>query len=133
MFWRWKWKRLRREGLFRFWDGQTVRVIDGLRLASQLMRRREFTDPAFQSRLEQQDPEAEQAFLDSLAEVLGVQRFDSATGRGITDLELIAVGQELARWITEKKTLGLPLPTPSPISEPSFSGSSLRGETPSLD
>lgn len=147
--------KLRRAGLFTYWDGRRMRSVDGYRLwrayvANEFFAKRENLDglAALGTRkyddgdAAKQDMELLDRFFDELAKLLGVQRYDPDTGKGLTDTELAAIFCAFEVWVNQKKTPGALLPifwptsgrppspstTPPPTSE--LGSSSTANESP---
>jgi hypothetical protein len=109
---RWQNERL----LLVYWDGQRERRIDPYRAYRQLQAHPEIDLEAIAPLVDQgQEPETTQ-LVNALADVFGVCRYDDATGRGLTDweiIDLLAALNEFLLALKKKSNLG---PTPHSVS-----------------
>lgn len=104
MFRRWWYRRIRKALLFSFWDGERIRSVDGERLWRAIANHPILTDPLFQVEAAKDQPEKVDQYLDAVAEVFGVQRYDPSSGKGLTDGELANTIVAFSEWLRQKKT-----------------------------
>lgn len=117
--------KLRRAGLFTYWDGRRMRSVDGYRLWRAYVANPFFSDRQTLDQLAElgtrqysdQDTTALRAdmelldrFFEELAKLFGVERFNPDTGKGLTDTELAAIFCAFGAWVSQKKTPGGLLP-----------------------
>src|SRR5688572_5596938 len=105
-------RRLAKRGIYRFWDGETWRYADPLRIwqglflhpTLNLERDLPFVDTGV-------EPQTSNT-LGAISEAFGVQRFDSATKRGLTAWEIVDLVDTFFAWLElQKKST-----SPGPIS-----------------
>ncbi len=100
-------RKLRRSGIyFRYFDGQRVRYGDPLQLYRAFVHHPANLAVLAPAVDEQKEPETTQ-FLQAICEIFGLHRYDPATGRGLTDAEILGVVDQFYRYLEEvKKKLG---------------------------
>ncbi|WP_460166507.1 hypothetical protein [Thermostilla marina] len=106
-------RRDERRGLYRLWDGRRWRRLDWLRVYRAFLADPVLTDEATAQAVEAQGPETDR-YLDALARLFGVRRYDPQTGDGLTDEELFAAFAAFSQWILQKKMPSGNSPTASP-------------------
>ena len=99
----WYRRQFRKAMLFTFWDGRRLRRADGFRLFRKLQKNKDATDPLILKKFQEGDPEATETYLNALAEVFEVARYDYKTEQGLTDPELLNLAAVFAQWIEKKK------------------------------
>lgn len=116
LFRRWMQRRIQRALLFQYWDGEKLRRQDGERLWRRYAMIPLFSDPLFLKDVQEGKPEQVERFFDEIARFFDVQRYDEATGKGLTDEELARVYLAFLAWVEQKKTPPNPSPTWSPTA-----------------
>ena len=114
-------RRLGKRGIYSYSDGQRTRYADPFRIWRGIMQHpvmnfREmapFVDAG-------QDPECT-IVIESLCQVFGVERWDEATRRGLTDWEIVGLASSFFDWDEGQKKSTSPGPIESPPSDPTSS------------
>lgn len=95
-----------RRGLYVYHDGRRFRQADWLRLWRRFCAVEMFADDDVMAAVdEQRDPQCEQ-YLEEVARLFNVQRYDERNGRGMTDQQLLALVEDFAAFILKKKSEG---------------------------
>lgn len=94
------WPFRRRRLFFRYHDGRRWIAADPLPLYRRIVREADRLAVLGAGFDEQRDPEADE-FVALLAEIFALQRYDPATGIGLTDTEVAAVFQQFDAFLQE--------------------------------
>lgn len=110
-----------RRGLYIYHDGRRTRRADWLRLWRRFCAVEMFADEEVMAAVDQQrDPQCE-AYLQEVARLFCVDRYDERTGRGMTDQQLLALVEDFAAFILQKKSEGEAWRTSSAPADPASS------------
>lgn len=121
------WPFRRRRLLFRYHNGERRIAADPLVLYRRLIKEGDQLVVLATAFDQQKDPEADE-FIRRLCEIFGLSRWDPATGRGLTDAEIIRVFQDFNVFLQEIRENFFPGSTSPPRSA---GGSSPAPESPS--
>lgn len=121
-------RRAERRGLFVYHDGRRIRRADWMRLWRRFCAVEMFADEEVMAAVDQQrDPQCE-AYLQEVARLFDVERYDGRRGRGMTDQQLLALVEDFAAFILQKKSEGEAWLTSSAPADPASSPPS--GDSP---
>jgi thiamine pyrophosphate-dependent acetolactate synthase large subunit-like protein len=109
----WFWKR--RRGLFRYHNGRRWVYADPLPLYRKVLKEADQLVVLGAAFDQQKDPEASE-FVQKLAEIFELTRYDPQTGRGLTDAEVVAVFQQFDAFLREIRENFFPGSTSPPRS-----------------
>lgn len=109
------WPFRRRRLLFRYHDGAKWVAADPLRLYRRIVREADRLAVLGAAFDEQRDPEADE-FVQLIAEIFSLRRFDPATAKGLTDGEAAAVFRQFDLFLQEVRDRFFPGSTSQPSS-----------------
>lgn len=99
----------RRRAIFRYWDGRAFRTADPLAVYRLLATHPKFDWERHPREIDEGDAEATDTTLSAVREVFGVQMFDAATRRGLTEAETLNLLIEFVNYLgLLKKSIRLP-------------------------
>jgi hypothetical protein len=116
--------------LFRFFDGRQVRRVDPWRTYREIVSDPNFNLETHLPAVERgEEPETTHC-MNALCRAFGVQRYDSATGNGLSDWEMLNLLDEFTSYLDaiQKKTDGGPISS-SPTAGTSSDSPAARNST----
>ncbi len=122
------WFMRRRRGLFRYHNGQRWVYADPLPLYRKVLKEADQLVVLGAAFDQQKDPEASE-FVQKLAGIFELARYNSETGRGLTDAEVVAVFQQFDAFLREIRENFFPGSTSRPDSAGESSGAPASGGT----
>jgi hypothetical protein len=109
------WPFRRKRLLFRYYDGEKWVAADPLRIYRKITKEADHLVALATAFDQQRDPEASE-FIDLVAEIFGLVRYNPVTGAGLTDSEVAGVFQQFDAFVVEIRDRFFPGSTSQPVS-----------------
>lgn len=97
-----QWRLWRKGFLFRYFDGRSIRYVDPRPIYRQIVYHPDRITELLDAVERDSEPETTQ-FIDALADIFQVVRYDPATGKGLTDRQVVELFVAFCQFCADVK------------------------------